>query len=116
MMKRVLLVALLLTTALTSASPALADPPLDQNSNAEVVTFHCTRGAETQTFVTVSIAQSAAIALQLVDGTGVIMFVHVEVNGQVVYDRPGLAGRSDLWTCTEEGFTFVAQMLLTPRG
>jgi hypothetical protein len=114
-MKRVLLVALLLT-ALTSASPALADPPPDQNPNAEVVTSHCTRGAETQTFATVSIAQSAAIALQLVDGTGVIMFVHVEVNGQVVYDRPGQAGRSDLWTCTEEGFTFVAQMLLTPRG
>jgi len=45
------------------------------------------------------------------------MYTHVEVNGQVVYDRPGQAGRTDLWTCTIEGFTgVVAQMFVTPRG
>jgi hypothetical protein len=82
-----------------------------------VFTFHCTRGAETQTFETISIVQSAAIALQLLDGTGVIMYTHVEVNGQVVYDRPGQAGQTDLWTCTIEGVTgVVAQMFVTPRG
>ena len=114
-MRRVLLVAML-AAVLTAASPALADPPLEHNKNAGTRIFHCSREAVTQTFEATSIVQSAAIALQLVDGTGVIMFVHVEVNGQVVYDRPGQAGRSDLWTCTEEGFTYVAQMLVTPRG
>lgn len=84
-------------------SPALADPPPEQNPNAGVFTLHCTRGAEAQTLETISIVQSAAIALQLLDGTGVIMYTHVEVNGQVVYDRPGQAGRTDLWTCTIEG-------------
>jgi hypothetical protein len=113
--KRVLLVALL-ATALTSASPALADPPLEQNKNAGLLTLICSRGAEQRTFVAGGIVHSAAIGGPLVDGTGVIMFVHVEVNGQVVYDRPGLAGQSDLWTCTEEGSTFIAQMLVTPRG
>jgi hypothetical protein len=103
--------------SLLLGSPALADPPLEQNPNAGVFTFHCTRGTETQTFETISIVQNAAIALQLVDGTGAIMYTHVEVNGQVVYDRPGQAGRTDLWTCTIEGFTgVVAQMFVTPRG
>ena len=33
-----------------------------------------------------------------------------------VYDRPGQAGRTDLWTCTIEGVTgVVAQMFVTPR-
>jgi hypothetical protein len=115
-MRRVLFVALV-ATVLTSASSALADPPPENNPNAGVFTFHCTRGAETQSFETISIVQSAAIALQLLDGTGVIMYTHVEVNGQVVYDRPGQAGRTDLWTCTIEGFTgVVAQMFVTPRG
>jgi hypothetical protein len=115
-MRRVLFVALV-ATVLTSASPALADPPPENNPNAGVFTFHCTRGAETRSFETISIVQSAAIALQLLDGTGVIMYTHVEVNGQVVYDRPGQAGRTDLWTCTIEGFTgVVAQMFVTPRG
>ena len=75
----------------------------EHNPNAGVFIFHCTRGAETQTFETVSIVQSAAIALQLLDGSGVIMYTHVEVNGQVVYERPGQAGRTDLWTCSIEG-------------
>jgi hypothetical protein len=115
-MRRVLLIAVV-ATALTSASPALADPPPEHNPNAGVFTFHCSRGAETQTFETLSIVQSAAIALQLVDGTGVIMYVHVEVNGQVVFDRPGQAGQTDLWTCTIDGVPgVVAQMFVTPRG
>jgi hypothetical protein len=115
-MRRVFLV-LLLGTALTSASPALADPPIQYNPNAGVFIFHCTRGAETQTFETVSIVQNAAIALQLLDGSGVIMYTHVEVNGQVVYERPGQAGRTDLWTCSIEGVDgVVAQMFVTPRG
>jgi hypothetical protein len=97
-------------------APALADPPIGKNPNAGVFIFHCIRGAETQTFEAISIEQNAAIAGQLLDGTGVIMFTHVEVNGQVVYDRPGLAGQSDLWTCTQEGATYVAQMLVTPRA
>jgi hypothetical protein len=105
------------SASLLLGSPALADPPPGQNPNAGVFTFHCTRGAETQTFETISIVQSAAIALQLLDGTGVIMYTHVEVNGQVVYDRPGQAGRTDLWTCTIEGVAgVVAQMFVTPRG
>ena len=105
------------SASLLLGSPALADPPLEQNQNAGVFTFNCTRGAETQTFETISIVQNAAIALQLLDGTGVIMYTHVEVNGQVVYDRPGQSDRSDLWMCTIEGFTgVVAQMFVTPRG
>jgi hypothetical protein len=103
------------SASLLLGAPALADPP-DQNPNAGVFIFHCTRGAETQTFETTSIVQSAAIALQLRDGTGIIMYTHVEVNGQVVFDRPGQAGRTDLWTCTIEGVTgVVAQMFVTPR-
>jgi hypothetical protein len=113
-MKRVLLVALL-ATALTSASPALADPPLDRNSNAEVVTFHCTRGAENANLRDSQHCAKRRDRPPARGWAGVIMFVHVEVNGEVVYDRPGQAGRSDLWTCTEEGFTFVAQMLDTLR-
>jgi hypothetical protein len=84
------------SASLLLGSPALADPPPGQNPNAGVFTLHCTRGAETQTFETISIVQSAALALQLLDGTGVIMYTHVEVNGQVVYDRTGQAGQTDL--------------------
>ena len=105
------------SASLLLGSPALADPPLEQNPNAGVFTFQCTHGAETQTFETISIVQSAAIALQLMDGTGVITYTHVEVNGQVVHERPGQAGRTDLWTCTIDGVTgVVAQMFVTPRG
>ena len=115
-MRRVILVGLL-ATALTSASPALADPPATHNKNTVVDTFHCSRGAEARTFQTIAILQSAQIALQLVDGNEVVIFTHVEVDGQVVYDIPGQADRSDLWTCTIEAFTgVVAQVFLTPRG
>ena len=113
---RAIAVVALVSVSLLLGAPALADPPPGQNPNAGEFIFHCTRGAETQTFETISIVQSGAIALQLLDGTGVIMYTHVEVNGQVVYDRPGQAGRPDLWTCSIEGFTgVVAQMFVTPR-
>jgi hypothetical protein len=116
-LSRAIAVVAVVSVSLLWGEPAVADPPLGQNPNAGVFIFHCTRGAETQTFETISIVQSAAIALQLQDGTGVIMYTHVEVNGQVVYDRPGQAGRTDLWTCTIEGVTgVVAQMFVTPRG
>ena len=114
---RAIAVVAVVSGSLLWGAPALADPPFGQNKNAGVFIFDCTRGPETQTFETISIVQSAAIALQLQDGTGVIMYTHVEVNGQVVYDRPGQAGRTDLWTCTIEGVTgVVAQMFVTPRG
>jgi len=113
---RAIAVVGLVSVSLVWGAPALADPPLEDNPNAATYIFHCSRGTETQTFEGTSIVQNKAIALQLADGTGVMMFVHVEVNGQVVYDRPGLAAQSDLWTCTQEGATYVAQMLVTPRG
>ena len=54
---------------------------------------------------------------QIVGGKGVVIFTHVEVDGQVVYDTPGQAHRTDLWTCTIEELTgVVAQVALTPRG
>ena len=116
LIRAIAVVAVVLVSVLWGV-PALADPPIGQNPNAGVLIFHCIRGAETQTFEAITIEQNAAIAAQLLDGTGVIMFTHVEVNGQVVYDRPGLAAQSDLWTCTLEGATgVVAQMLVTPRA
>jgi hypothetical protein len=115
---RGLLLALSIGAATNLMSgPALADPPPTHNPNTVVETFHCSRGAETLSFQAIGISQSAQIALQLLDGNGVVIFTHVEVNGQVVYDIPGQADRSDLWTCTIEGFTgVIAQVFLTPRG
>src|SRR5512132_2293445 len=116
LIRAIAVVAVVSVSLLLGAPAALADPPLEDNPNAATYIFHCSRGTETQTFEGTSIVQNKAIALQLADGTAVMMFVHVEVNGQVVYDRPGLAAQSDLWTCTQEGATYVAQMLVTPRG
>jgi hypothetical protein len=115
-MKRVLPAAVLVSV-LASAAPALADPPLDKNKNAGVLTFDCSRETETQTFETVGIAHNAAIVGQLLDGTGVVRLTHVEINGQVIFDSPGQAGRSDLWTCSIEEIpgAFV-RMFVTPRG
>ena len=106
-----------LSVSFSSIAPALADPPPTHNPNTQLDTFHCSRGAETLSFQTISIAHSASISGHVVDGGGVLVFTHVEVNGQVVYDTPGQANRSDLWTCTIEGFSgVVAQVFLTPRG
>jgi hypothetical protein len=95
--------------------PAMAEPPLS-NPNASSYRFDCVRGSEALTFQAVSILQSAALAAQRSDGNGVITFMHVEVNGQVVFDIPGQAGRSDLWSCTSPEYPgVVADMLVTPR-
>ncbi len=100
---------------LLGSVPAMADPP-PSNPNASFYSFDCSRGSETMTFQAVSILQNAALALQRSDGNGVAVFMHVEVNGQVVFDIPGQAGRSDLWSCTiAEAPGAVVVALLTPR-
>jgi hypothetical protein len=112
------IIAVVVTSvSLSSIAPALADPPPTHNPNTSIWTFHCSRGAEELSFESIGIVQSAQISGQIVDGRGVSIFTHVEVNGQVVYDTPGQANRSDLWTCTIEELTgVVAQVALTPRG
>lgn len=108
------MVAIMSVTLLASA-PAMADPP-PTNPNRIVFSFDCSRGSESETFQGVSILQNQAIALQRSDGHGVFVYAHVEVDGQVVFDIPGLAGRSDLWTCTIAGVPGVVfEGLLTPR-
>jgi hypothetical protein len=50
------------------------------------------------------------------DGTGAIVFTHIEIDGQVVFDVLGQAGRSDLWSCTiAEVPGAVVEAVLTPR-
>jgi hypothetical protein len=46
------------------------------------------------------------------------VIVHIEeANGQVFFDVPGQADRSDLWTCTVREFPGgLAKVFLTPRG
>ena len=42
--------------------------------------------------------------------------MHIEVDGQVVFDVPGQAGRSDLWSCTIAEIPGAeVDPLLTPR-
>ena len=95
------------------AGPASADPA---NKNANVLTFNCTRGSETMSFQAVAILQNASIAGHLLDGTRTIVFKHVEVGGQVIFDAPGQAGRSDLWTCSiVELPDAVVTAFITPR-
>ena len=107
--------AIVAVTLLASA-PAIADPPPSSNPNTSVFTFDCSRGSATRTFQAIAILQSASIAGQLLDGHGVIVFTHIEFNGQVVFDVPGQAGRSDLWSCTiAEAPGAVVVALLTPR-
>ena len=96
---RIASVAAIIGVSLTVSAPAMADPPVT-NPNANIFTFDCTRGSEHQIFKAVGILQNAAIAGQRLDGHGVIVFTHVEVSGQVIFDKPGQAGRSDLWSCT----------------
>jgi hypothetical protein len=105
----------ILATTLLATVPAMADPP-PTNPNGNVFTFDCGRGSETQTFQAIGIFQSAQIAGQRLDGQGVVIFTHAEVNGQVVFDIPGQAGRPDLWTCTiAEAPGLIVDVLLTPR-
>jgi hypothetical protein len=101
---------------LFASVPAMADPPPASNPNTSVFTFDCRRGSETRMFQAIAIFQSAAIAGQLLDGNSVIVFTHIEDDGQVVFDVPGQRGRPDLWTCTIEGAPgAVVIARLTPR-
>ena len=107
--------AAIVAVTLLASVPAMADPP-PSNPNTNVFTFDCRRGSEARTFQAVGILQNAAVAGQLLDGHGVIVFTHIEFDGQVVFDAPGQAGRPDLWSCTiaeAPGASVVAK--LTPR-
>jgi hypothetical protein len=112
---RTMIFSAIVAVTLLASVPSMADPP-PSNPNRIVLTFDCTRGSETQAFQAVGILQSLAVAGQRLDGTGVIVFTHIEFNGQVVFDVPGQAGRPDLWSCTiaeVPGVVIVAR--LTPR-
>lgn len=53
----------------------------------------------------------------VIERHGVIVFKHIEIDGQVVFDIPGQAGRTDLWTCTiAEVPGAVVDAFITPRG
>lgn len=113
---RRLLVGVILALAVTSASPAFADPPAT-NKNASVFTFNCTRGTETTSFRAVAIAQSQSIAGHLLDATATVHFIRISLNGQVIFEIPGQLGRPDLWSCTiaeVPGGTVL--IFLTPRS
>ncbi len=96
--------------------PAMADPP-STNPNVNPFTFTCVRGADTLTFQATGILQSAQVAGQRVDGTGVVVFKRLVIDGQLVFEVPGQAKRSDLWSCTvAEELTFLLDVFLTPRN
>ena len=83
---------------LTIPHEAIADPPAT-NKNADPLTFLCTRGTDAIQFQAVGIRQSAQIAGQVLTDHSVIVFVRLIVNGQVIFEVPGQAGRTDLWSC-----------------
>jgi len=101
--------------SLAVSAPAMADPP-STNPNTNPATFTCVRGAETVTFRAVGIGQSAQIAGQREDGTGVIVFTRLVVDGQLVFEVRGQAKRSDLWSCTvAEDPSVQLDAFFTPR-
>lgn len=105
----------IIAVILIARVPAMADPP-PSNRNTNVLTFDCRRGSASQTFQAVAIFQSLSVAGQRLNGTGVIVFKLIEVDGQVVFDVPGQAGRSDLWSCTIVEIPGAeVDALLTPR-
>lgn len=113
---RTVILSAIVAVMLVASVPAMADPP-PANPNGSVLTFECSRGSETLTFEAVGILQSLSVAGQRLVGTGVIVFTHLEVDGQVVFDVPGQSGRSDLWSCSiVEIPGATVQALLTPRG
>lgn len=69
-----------------SAQTATADPDPNKNKNAAIVTVTC--GGDT--FEAVTIRQNAALALQLVDGSGVLVMVDITVvdnaTGEVLFE------------------------------
>jgi hypothetical protein len=113
---RTVILSAIVAVMLAAGVPAMADPP-PANPNGNVLTFECSRGTDTLTFQAVGILQSLSVAGQRSDGTGAIVFTHLEIDGQVVFDVPGQSGRSDLWSCSiVEIPGAVVQALLTPRG
>ena len=101
---------------LQASAPAMADPP-STNPNVNPATFNCVRGSDTLTFQATGILQSAQIAGQRVDGTGVIVFTRLVIDGQLVFEVPGQAKRSDLWSCTvAENPSVLLDAFLTPRN
>jgi hypothetical protein len=115
LVRRGIFSAIVAVTLLASV-PAMGDPPPSSNPNTSVFTFDCSRGSATMTFQAIAILQSASIAGQLLDGHGVIVFTHLEFDGQVIFDVPGQAGRSDLWSCTiAEAPGAIVVAFLTPR-
>ena len=105
-----------MSVSLSSIAPALADPSPTNNPNTSIFTFDCSRGTETLSFAAIAIGQSQSISGHLLDGPGTVVFTHIEVDGQVIFDSPGQAGRSDVWTCTIEELTgVIVQVFLTPR-
>jgi hypothetical protein len=108
----------IVTLATFSGAPAMADPPQGTNPQATVVTFTCTRGGQTQSFQVASIGPNQAAAGQLLDGTGVVVLTHIEDDqGNVFYDVPGQADRTDLWTCTTPDFPGgIFTLFFTPRA
>jgi|SRR5215212_11736885 len=108
-------VVIMSATLLLASGTAMADPP-STNPNVIVFSVDCTRGLESESFQGVSIVQNQAIALQRLDGHGVFVYTHIELDGQVFFDVPGQAGRSDLWTCAIAQFPgAVFEGRLTPQ-
>jgi hypothetical protein len=103
-MRRFSAVALcLLAIGGLGAPAALADPDPDTNKNAVIVTFTC--GEDTVDVVT--IRQNAALAVQRVDGTGVLVLVKITLvdqsTGEVLlaFEVPGFDRNSqETTTCT----------------
>jgi hypothetical protein len=106
-----------MTVVLLTTTPAMADPSPTTNPNTSAFTLSCIRATETESFQTVTITQNLAVASQRLDGQGVVIFTHIEFDGQVFFDIPGQAGRSDVWTCTiTEVPGVIVTVLLTPRS
>jgi hypothetical protein len=114
--KRVFLLVLAsIALMLTIPHEAIADPPAT-NKNTDPFTFLCTRGTEVIQFQAIGIRQSAQIAGQVLTDTSVIVFVRLVVDGQVIFDVQGQAGRADLWSCAvpSDPGVFV-DAFITPR-
>ena len=81
----------------------MADPDPDTNKNAVVVTFTCGEDAVN----VVTILQNAALAVQLVDGSGVLVMVNITLvdqsTGEVLFafEVPGFDNNThETTTCT----------------
>jgi hypothetical protein len=103
-MRRLSVVAFcLLAIGALGVPAALADPDPDTNKNAVIVTFTC--GGDAVDVVT--ILQNAALAVQRVDGRGVLVLVKITLvdqsTGEVIFafEVPGFDHNSqETTTCT----------------